>query len=144
MATPVSKGLTQSAKQPWMDCQTVHQIHVYMGDDQKSIQWYQTRDNITIGTLNHKVIKDNDTDLQENPVNNINPSEHIWLDIEKWRLIAIITEESLKGYGFTERLNKRWDEEFPDKTNYSAKGLHNNASIFKIERKGSKDKEAEA
>lgn len=37
-----------------------------------------------------------------------------------------------------ERLKKRWDEEFPEKIHYSAKGLHSNASGFK-----KKEKEAE-
>ena len=38
-----------------------------------------------------------------------------------------------------ERLKKRWDEEFPEKTHYSTKDLRNNASRFKKERKGSRD-----
>ena len=57
-------------------------------------------------------------------------------------MIAIDAEEILKGYGFMERLKKRWDKEFPEKTHYSAKGLRNNsikkekeAEIHKIQRK---------
>ena len=38
-----------------------------------------------------------------------------------------------------ERLKKRWDEEFPEKIHYSAKGLHSNASRFKKKGKGSRD-----
>ena len=41
-------------------------------------------------------------------------------------LIAIDTAEKLKGYGFMQRLEKRWDEEFPKKTYYSTKDLQNN------------------
>lgn len=32
------------------------------------------------------------------------------------RKIAIETEERLKRYGFMERLEKKWDEEFPEKS----------------------------
>ena len=34
-----------------------------------------------------------------------------------------------------ERLKKKWDEKFPEKTHYSTKGLRNNASRFKKEGK---------
>ena len=38
-----------------------------------------------------------------------------------------------------ERLKKKWDEEFPEKTHYSAKCLRNNASRSKKERDGSEN-----
>ena len=75
----------------------------------------------------------NGTDSQESPINNNN------LNREIERLIANDTEEKLKGYGFMKRLKKRWQEEFSDKKNYSAKGQRNHASTFKKERKGSRD-----
>ena len=40
-----------------------------------------------------------------------------------------------------EKLKKKWDEEFPEKTHYSTKGLRNNASRFKKEGKRSRDLE---
>ena len=53
-------------------------------------------------------------------------------------MIAIDTEEKLKEYRFIERLEKRWDEEFSEKTRYDAKGLRNNAGRFKKKRKRSR------
>lgn len=38
-----------------------------------------------------------------------------------------------------ERLKKRWDEEFPEKTHYTAKGLGSNKSRFKKKRKRKQD-----
>ena len=38
-----------------------------------------------------------------------------------------------------ERLKKKWDEEFPEKTHYSAKCLRHNASRSKKERDGSEN-----
>ena len=85
------------------------------------------------------MVQDNGTDSHENQINNNNLSKHTWSKREIARLIAINTEERLKGYKFMQSLKKRWDEEFPEKTNYNTKGLHNNASRFKIERKGNRD-----
>ena len=53
-------------------------------------------------------------------------------------MIAIDTEEKLKEYRFIEGLEKRWDEEFSEKTRYNTKGLRNNASRFKKKRKRSR------
>ena len=99
----------------------------------------QTQDNTTIGTLNHNVVLDNGTNSQDNPINNSNINKHTCSQREIDELIAFNTEARTKGYGFKERLKKRWDDEFPDKTYYSAKGVQNIASRFKKERKRSTD-----
>ena len=104
MATPVSRSFIQGAGQPWMDCHPIHQIHVYKGDDQNHFNNNQTQDNRTIGTLNHNVVQDNGTDSEENQINNINLNKRIWSEREMERLIAIDTEERLKGYRFMEKL----------------------------------------
>ena len=39
------------------------------------------------------------------------------------RLVEIDTEERAKGYGFMNRVKSRWDEEFPEKMQYSKKTL---------------------
>ena len=69
VATPVSRSLIHSGRQPWMNCQSLHQIHVYMTVDQNHFNNNQTQDNTIIGTVNHNVVQDNDTDLQENCIN---------------------------------------------------------------------------
>ena len=84
---PVRRSLIQCVRQPWKDCQPVHQIHVYMGDDQNHFNNNQTRDNITIGTLNHNVVQDNGTDSQENPIKNNNSNKCIWSGRERNREI---------------------------------------------------------
>lgn len=99
----------------------------------------QTQDNTTIGTLNHNVVLDNGTNSQDNPINNSNINKHTCSQREIDELIAFNTEARTKGYGFKERLKKRWDDEFTDKTYYSAKGVQNIASRFKKERKRSTD-----
>lgn len=99
----------------------------------------QTQDNTTIGTLNHNVVLDNGTNSQDNPINNSNINKHTSSQREIDELIAFNTEARTKGYGFKERLKKRWDDEFTDKTYYSAKGVQNIASRFKKERKRSTD-----
>ena len=99
----------------------------------------QTQDNTTIGTLNHNVVLDNGTNSQDNPINNSNINKHTSSQREIDELIAFNTEARTKGYGFKERLKKRWDDEFTDKTCYSAKGVQNIASRFKKERKRSTD-----
>ena len=99
----------------------------------------QTQDNTTIGTLNHNVVLDNGTSSQDNPINNSNINKHTCSQREIDELIAFNTEARTKGYGFKERLKKRGDDEFPDKTYYSAKGVQNIASRFKKERKRSTD-----
>ena len=99
----------------------------------------QTQDNTTIGTLNHNVVLDNGTNSQDNPINNSNVNKHTSSQREIDELIAFNTEARTKGYGFKERLKKRWDDEFTDKTYYSAKGVQNIASRFKKERKRSTD-----
>ena len=76
----------------------------------------QTQDNTTIGTLNHNVVLDNGTNSQDNPINNSNINKHTCSQREIDELIAFNTEARTKGYGFKERLKKRWDDEFPDKT----------------------------
>ena len=70
--------ITLLAGQPWMDCRPVHQIRVYMGDDQNHFNNNQTRGNTIIGTLTHYVVQDNGTDSQENPVNNSYLNKRIW------------------------------------------------------------------
>ena len=110
-----------------------------MGDNQNHFKNNQTRDNTTIGTLNHNMVQDNGTDSQEKPINNSNLSKRIWSEREIEKLIAINAEERLKKYGFMERLKKIWDEEFLEKTHCIAKGLRNNASRFKKRKKGSKN-----
>ena len=99
----------------------------------------QTQDNTTIGTLNHNVVLDNGTNSQDNPINSSNINKHTSSQREIDELIAFNTEARTKGYGFKERLKKRWDDEFTDKTYYSAKGVQNIASRFKKERKRSTD-----
>jgi len=51
-------------------------------------------------------------------------------DFEKKRLVFIDMEEREKGYGFMERIKKRWDREFPNK-NHSLKNFRNSAVRFK-------------
>ena len=48
VATSVSRSLIKSAVQPWVDCQLVHKIHVYMGDDQNHFNNNQTQGITTI------------------------------------------------------------------------------------------------
>ena len=110
-----------------------------MGNDQNHYNNNQTRDNTTIGTLNHNMAQDNVTNSQEKPINNSSLRKRIWSEREIEKLVAINTEERLKIYGFMVRLKKIWDEEFPEKTHCSANGLRNNASRFKKEKKGSRD-----
>ena len=145
MATPVRRNLIQSAGQPWMHCQPKHKIHVYRGDDQNHFNNNQTQDNTIIGTLNHNVVQNNGTDSQENVINNSNLNKRIQSKRERERNRVIDSKrhrrKNIKGYRFMERLENRWDEEFPEKTHYSAKGLRSNASRFKKESRKKKDAE---
>ena len=120
-ATPVSRSFIQSPEQHWMDCQRMHQIHVYMGDDQNHFSNNKTWDNTTIVTLNHNVVQNNGTDSQENSINNSNLNKRIWSEREIERFITIDTEGRLKGHGSMERLKKKWDEEFPEKTHITVR-----------------------
>ena len=53
---------------------------------------------------------------------------------EKVRLVEIDTEERAKGYGFMNRVKRRWDEEFPEKMQYSRQNLRDNARRFREDR----------
>ena len=50
------------------------------------------------------------------------------------RLVDIDTEERAKGYGFMNRVKRRWDEEFPEKMQYSRQNLRDNAHRFRADR----------
>ena len=65
-----------------MDCQTVHQIHVHMGDNQDLFNNNQTRDNTINVTLSYNVVQDNSTESQEDPINSNNSSKKIWSERE--------------------------------------------------------------
>ena len=58
----------------------------------------------------------------------------IWTVWEKTRLVEIDTEERAKGYGFMNRVKSRWDEEFPEKMQYSKQSLRDNARRFRDDR----------
>ena len=45
-------------------------------------------------------------------------------------MVEIDTEEVVKGYGFMNRVKNRWDEEFPEKMQYSKQNLRDNAHRF--------------
>ena len=51
---------------------------------------------------------------------------------KKW-LMKAEEEERQKGRGFMERLKRRWDEQYPDKSNVSKQNLRDNAVRFKME-----------
>ena len=80
VVTPVSRSLIHSAGQPWMNCEPVHQIHAYMAVDQNHFNNNQTQHNTATGTVNHNVVQNNGTDLQENPICNSNLNKCIWLE----------------------------------------------------------------
>ena len=70
-------------KQPWIDHRSMHQVHVYMGDDQSHFNNNQISKCVTtIGTLNLNVVKSNGTDPQENPINHNNLNKRTWSGIE--------------------------------------------------------------
>ena len=50
------------------------------------------------------------------------------------RFVEIDTEERAKGYGFMNRVKNRWDEEFPEKMQYSKQNLRDNGSRFRDDR----------
>ena len=50
------------------------------------------------------------------------------------RLVGTYTEERAKGYGFLNRVKRRWDEEFPEKMQYSRQNLRDNARRFRENR----------
>ena len=58
----------------------------------------------------------------------------IWTVWEKMRLVEIDNEERAKGYGFMNRVKNRWDEEFPEKMQYSKQNLRDNACRFRDDR----------
>ena len=61
----------------------MHQINVYIGDDQSHFNNNQISKCITtIGTLNLNVVKSNGTDPQENPINHNNLNKRTWSGIE--------------------------------------------------------------
>ena len=48
--------------------------------------------------------------------------------------MEIDTKERAKGYGFMNRVKNRWDEEFPEKMQYSKQNLRDNACRFRDDR----------
>ena len=93
----------------------------------------QTRITRNEGFQNQTEADTYSADSYENPSNyneRQNSNNRLWTDIEKKRLVFIDIEEREKGYGFMERIKKRWDREFPNK-NHSLKNLRNSAVRFK-------------
>ena len=57
-----------------------------------------------------------------------------WQTEMKIRLVEIDLQEQDKGRGFMNRVNKRWDKEFPAYVKVGAQRLRDNASRFKKEK----------
>ena len=50
------------------------------------------------------------------------------------RLVEIDTKERAKGYEFMNRVKNRWDEEFPEKMQYTIQNPRDNACRFRDDR----------
>ena len=104
----------------------------HMGDIDQNNQLQQNQNQ---GTLNHNVAGIAPSNLQGTPLNNrTHNNSVIWTVWEKMRLVEIDTEERGKGYGFMNRMKSRWDEEFPEKMQYSKQNLRDNARRFRDDR----------
>ena len=104
----------------------------HMGDTDQNNQLQQNQNQ---GTLNHNVAGIAPSDSQGTPLDNrTHNNSVIWTVWEKMRLVEIDTEERAKGYGFMNRVKNKWDEEFPEKTQYSKQNLRDNASRFSDDR----------
>ena len=103
-----------------------------MGDTDQNNQLQQNQNQ---GTLNHNVAGIAPSDSQGTPLDNrTHNNSVIWTVWEKMRLVEIDTEERAKGYGFMNRVKNRWDEEFPEKMQYSKQNLRDNAPRFRDDR----------
>ena len=103
-----------------------------MGDTDQNNQLQQNQNQ---GTLNHNVAGIAPSNSQGTPLDNrTHNNSVIWTVWEKMRLVEIDTEERAKGYGFMNRVKNRWDEEFPEKMQYSKQNLRDNASRLRDDR----------
>ena len=92
-----------------------------MGDVDQNNQFQQDQNQ---GTMNHNVAGIAPFDSQGTPLDNrTHNNSVIWTVWEKMRLVETDTEERAKGYGFMNTVKNRWDEEFPEKMQYSKQNL---------------------
>ena len=86
----------------------------------------------TNGALQRQTVANNrNADSHEDATN----KHHLcsYTDEEKRFLIRINNEERQKGKGFMERMKRRWDEKYPEKTRVSKQNLRDNAIRYKKE-----------
>ena len=104
----------------------------HMGDTDQNNQLQQNQNQ---GTLHHNVAGIAPSDSQGTQLDNrTHNNSVIWTVWEKMRLVEIDTEERAKGYGLMNRVKNRWDEEFPEKMQYSKQNLRDNACRFRDDR----------